>query len=117
MSATHPIHQRNVVALSALAEMVAAIPLMALPGPVVELLFGSRPAPAAVPIARFAGLLMLGLGVAAWPARPPAPSASAFRGLLLYNALFAAYFAFLGAVRHIGGPLLWPAVVFHTALV
>jgi len=116
VSARHPIHQRSVVAFSALAEMGAAVFLMALPGRVMELLLGARPAPAGVPVARFAGILMLCLGVAAWPARLPAPSVSAFRGLLLYNALVAAYFAFLGAVRHVAGPLLWPAAAFHLAV-
>ncbi len=116
MSASHPLNRRSVVAFSALVETGASLGLLALPALVVELLLGTKPSPAAVPVVRVAGILMLALGVAAWPARPPAPSASAFRGLLLYNALFAAYFAFLGAVRHVGGPLLWPAVVVHAAI-
>ncbi len=116
MSASHPISRRNVIAFSALVEMAGSLGLLALPALVVELLLGTKPPPAGVPVVRVAGILMLALAVAAWPARPPARSAAAFRGLLLYNALFAAYFAFLGAVRHVGGPLLWPAVGFHAAI-
>jgi len=116
VSANPPIQRRTVVAFSALVEMGASLGLIALPALVVKLLLGTRLSADAVPIVRVAGILMLGLGVAGWPARPPVPSTSAFRGLLLYNALFAAYFAFLGAVRHVGGPLLWPAVGFHAAV-
>jgi len=36
--------------------------------------------------------------------------------MLIYNALTAAYLAYLGAVGHLGGLLLWPAAVLHAAV-
>jgi hypothetical protein len=37
-------------------------------------------------------------------------------GILLYNAVVALYLAYLGAIAHIGGPLLWPAVALHAVV-
>jgi hypothetical protein len=33
--------------------------------------------------------------------------------MLIYNALIALYLAYLGTIAHLGGALLWPAVVLH----
>ena len=36
--------------------------------------------------------------------------------MLAYNVLIAPYLAALGAVRHQGGVLLWPAVALHAGV-
>jgi hypothetical protein len=81
---------------------------------VVQLLLGANLSPDAVPVARVAGLALLGLGLASWPGRARAESnGPAFRAMLVYNALVALYFIHLATARHVAGPLLWPAVVVH----
>ena len=36
--------------------------------------------------------------------------------MLLYNAAIALYLAYLGTAGHLGGVLLWPAVVIHAVV-
>jgi hypothetical protein len=60
---------------------------------------------------------LLALGLACWPGPPRAESAApALRAILIYNALIAPYLAYLGAVVHVGGLLLWPAAALHAVL-
>ena len=40
-------------------------------------------------------------------------TSSAFRGMLIYNALITAFLGYLGAFEHVGGLLLWPGFGFH----
>ncbi|MGO8968327.1 MAG: hypothetical protein ACLQDQ_02030 [Myxococcaceae bacterium] len=107
------ISQRKLLSFAALVELATGVFLVVAPSLVIELLLGSRPSSAGVPVCRIAGLVMLGFGLAAWPNPSPTDSRAAFRGMLLYNALVALYLAFLATVRHAGGLLLWPAVVLH----
>jgi hypothetical protein len=41
---------------------------------------------------------------------------SAFRGMLIDNLLIASFLGYLGAVVHLIGSLLWPAVVLHAVV-
>jgi hypothetical protein len=60
---------------------------------------------------------LLALAIACWPGRRQAQAnASAQRGMLVYNAMLALYLAYLGAVQHLSGLLLWPAVTLHAGV-
>ena len=37
----------------------------------------------------------------------------AFRAMLIYNVLIAAYLGYLGTIGHLQGLLLWPGVGLH----
>ena len=99
----------------AVAEAATGVLVLADPDVVVRLLFGTGIAGAGVAMSRIAGVLLIALGIACWPAgasdiRPAA------RGLLVYTLLAAVVLAFVGIGGRLIGPLLWPAVALHGLL-
>jgi hypothetical protein len=92
---------------TAIAEEATGLALLIVPALVGQLLLGGELAGLAIPVARMAGIALIGLGVACWPGTP-------LTGMLTYSAgatLYLGYVAIAG-----GGPLLWPAVVLHATL-
>ena len=75
-----------------------------------RLLLGAELTGVAIPVARVTGIALIALGVACWP------GCTALCGMLTYNALATAFFAYLGIRGHWVGPLLWPAVVLHAVM-
>ena len=68
-------------------------------------------------LGRCFGIALLALGLACWPGGGAAQSgAPAVRAMLVYNALIALLPRVPGHGRHIGGVLLWPAVVLHAVV-
>lgn len=104
-----------ILAFSAIAELATGLALIAMPTVVITLLLAPVTSAMIVPVARVAGIALIALGLACWPGRDCARN-GAFRALLTYNLLVAAYFAYLGAVQHLGGLLLWPVVGLHAAV-
>ena len=94
-------------------EAGTGLALLMAPALVVRLLFGSEVAGVGAVAARFAGIALVGLGVACWPARG---GEGARRGMLAYGLLATAYLGYLGVSGATAGPLLWPAVALHVAL-
>ncbi len=102
---------------SSAAEFATALVLMFDPALVVKLLVGADITTIAVVVGRCFGITLLALSVACWPGRRQAEgSASAARGMLVYNALIALFLAYLFAAEHMSGILLWPAVVLHAVV-
>ncbi len=101
---------RVLLALTAAAEAATGLIVLVDPSLVVTLLFGAELAGAGVLVGRFAGIALLGLGVACWPggsAKQP------LVGMLVYGVLATLYFLYLGVAGGGGGVLLWPAVAIH----
>jgi len=73
-------------------------------------LLGEELATPGFPVARVAGLALIGLGVACWPGPPLA-------GMLVYSAMVAIYLASIGVLGGLAGVLLWPAVILHLVIV
>ena len=63
-------------------------------------------------LSRVAGIALLALGVACWPGRASG-SASSIGAMLTYSLLVTLYLVYVGVIGHLGGILLWPAVVVH----
>ena len=95
--------------LAAVGEAVTGVALLAAPSLVGRLLLGEELAGVAVPVARVAGIALIGLAVACWPG----PSRV---GMLTYGAAVTVYLAYLGLAGGTLGVLLWPAVVLHAVL-
>jgi hypothetical protein len=96
--------------LAAVGEAATGLALLIAPSLVGQLLLGEPLAGVAVPVARVAGIALIGLGIACWPGPP-------LIGLLTYSAVVTLYLAYLGLAGGFGGVLLWPAVVLHLLLV
>ncbi len=99
----------RVLVIAALAETATGIALIVAPAPVVRLLLGAELEAIAVPVARVAGLALVGLGLACWPGPPRT-------GMLAYSGAVAAYLAWVGLAKTSTGLLLWPAVAAHIVL-
>jgi hypothetical protein len=105
----------TVAKASCLIEALTGLALIADPNVVASLLLGQGLSGSGLAVARIAGIGLLSLSVACWPARKADTEASA-RGLLVYNALAAIYLGYLGVDGVMVGLLLWPAVALHAVL-
>lgn len=94
---------------AAVGEAATGLALLLVPALVGQLLLGEALAGIAVPVARVAGIALIGLGVACWPGPPRL-------GMLIYSAAVTLYLGYLGFAAGLGGVLLWPAVVLHAVL-
>lgn len=100
---------RNALKLAAIGEIATGLALLTVPSTVAVLLLGKALDDVAVPVARVAGLALMGLGLACWPSPPSL-------GMLVYSAAVAVYLACLGITGVATGFLLWPAIVLHAIL-
>ncbi len=117
MSETAFITLRRLLAFCAAVEIGTGIALMIVPEMVAALLVRAQITELATLLGRCMGIALLALGLACWPQRQVAPPGSAaFRAMFTYSALIALFLGYVGAVAHLGGPLLWPAVGLHGAV-
>jgi hypothetical protein len=100
---------KKVLALAAVGEAGTGLALLIVPSLVGRLLLGEELSGIAIPVARVAGIALIGLGVACWPGTP-------LVGMLTYSAAVTMYLAYLGFADGFTGILLWPAVVLHGVL-
>jgi hypothetical protein len=108
---------RRILAFTVIVEIGTGLGLLLFPALVGALLVGGDLAGAGVVVARCLGMTLVALGLACWRGRQTAGNvAAAVRGMLLYNAAIALYLAYVGTADHLGGPLLWPAVVLHAVV-
>ncbi len=105
---------KRLLMLASLAEAGLGVILLVDPSIVVQLLVGGEVAGAGVIVSRFAGIALVGLGLACWPGANGQP---AFYGMLSYSALALLYFVYIGIRGEFVGPLLWPAAIVHAILV
>ena len=94
---------------AAVAEAATGVALLIVPSLVGQLLLGDALTGVAIPVARVAGVALIGLGIACWPGPP-------LIGMLTYSATVTLYLAYLGLAGGLGGVLLWPAVILHLVL-
>ena len=79
---------RKVLIFAAVAEAATGLALLLVPSLVGQLLLGEELTGIAVPVARVAGIALIGLGIACWPGPP-------LLGMLIYSAVVALYLAYL----------------------
>ena len=100
---------KRVLAFAAMGEAVTGVALLVVPSLVGRLLLGEELTGVAVPVARVAGIALIGLAVACWPG-------TALIGMLTYSAAVTLYLAYVGFAGGSTGVLLWPAVGLHAIL-
>ena len=101
---------KNLLIVSAVAEIATGVALMVTPSLVGRLLLGAELTGVSAVIGRVTGIALIALGVACWP------GTTALCGMLTYSALATAYLAYLGIRGEWVGSLLWPAVVLHAVM-
>jgi hypothetical protein len=99
----------KVLIFAAIAEAVTGLALLVIPSLIGQLLLGQELAGVAIPVARVAGIALIALGIACWPATP-------LVGMFAYSSGVTLYLAYLGFVGEFAGLLLWPAAVVHALL-
>jgi hypothetical protein len=104
---------KTLLAVASFVEAVTGLALLAYPPIVIQLLFGAEIAGAGVLASRVAGITLIALGVACWPA---GVVKQGVYGMLTYNLLVTLYFIYLGLGGAWVGMLLWPAAAFHAVL-
>jgi hypothetical protein len=100
---------KTALLLAAIGEAATGVALLIVPTLVGQLLLGEPLTGVAIPVARVAGIALIGLGIACSPGPP-------LIGMLTYSAAVTLYLAYLGLAGGFGGVLLWPAVVLHLVL-
>ena len=105
-----------VVMAASLLEIVVGMTFIAVPDIPCRLLFAATPESLGIPLARFAGVGLLGLGIACLPSKRAEPNRGAVLGLLAFNVGAAIFFAWVAAATSFRGFLLWPAAVLHAVI-
>jgi hypothetical protein len=96
-------------------EIIVGASLVAVPDVLCVLLFATKPEGIGVPLARFAGFGLLGLGIACLPSTATA-SRRGVVGLFVFNVGVTILFAWVGVVTTVHGFLLWPVVILHAVI-
>ena len=104
----------TILMLAALAEAGTGVILLVYPSIIVRLLFDAEIVGAGVNMSRLAGIALIGLGVACWPATD---NRRAFYGMVTYSVLAMLFLIYIGVRGEGVGLLLWPAVVVHAILI
>jgi hypothetical protein len=105
---------KKLLGLAAILEGATGLVLMIHPVLVAQLLFGDGVSGVGKVLSRIAGIALFALGVACWPDREAGNASTRSTGAMLtYSLLVTIYLVYLGVVAHLGGILLWPAVVLH----
>jgi hypothetical protein len=100
---------KKVLIVAAVGEAATGLALLVVPSLIGQLLLGERLTGVAIPVARVAGIALIGLGIACWPGPP-------LVGMLTYSTVVTLYLAYLGFAGGLTGVLLWPAVALHVVL-
>jgi hypothetical protein len=113
----NPLPAAKWTAIAAAVEVGTGLVLIIRPSLFGRLLFGAAFLPPGQAVGRLAGFALVALAWACWPRQSAAdPPRSSLGALLGFSILTAVYLAYLGIFRHLGGPLLWPAVALHLVL-
>ena len=107
------VSTRRLLAFTSAVEIGTGVIVSIAPAFVVKLLIGLDVSADGTLLARCFGIALVSLALACWPGKRVDGDSSTFRGMLTYNALIALYLGYLGAFEHLGGLLLWPAVLLH----
>jgi hypothetical protein len=100
---------KKALIFAAVGEAIVGLALLIVPSLVGQLLLGEELTGVAIPVARVAGIALIGLGIGCWPGPPLA-------GMLTYSTILTLYLAYLGFAGGLTGVLLWPVVALHVVL-
>jgi hypothetical protein len=105
-----------VVMAAAWLEIVVGTSFIMIPDFPCRLLFAATPEGLAISLARFAGIALLGLGIACLPSKIAGSHRGTVRGLLVFNLGATIFFAWVAIATSLRGPVLWPVVILHVVI-
>src|SRR5262245_57909416 len=106
---------RTSLRLAAWVEILVGISFLLVPNAQSQMIFGATPEGIGVTWARFAGVALIGLGIACLPSNF-AGTRQGVRGLLIFNIGATIFFAWVAVATSFGGVLLWPVVILHAVI-
>ena len=111
--------QRHLLTLSAVAEGLTGLALMAVPALTISLLLGLTPGADALMIGRIAGVALLALGLTCWGARDHTGSTAVtgtLNGMTFYNCGAGAFLIAYLVAGKAGGTLVLVVGILHLML-
>jgi hypothetical protein len=107
------VNTNKILAFAAATEGATGLALMIAPALVVQVLVGLDVSIDGELVGRCFGIALVALALTCWPA---VNASGATRAMLAYNGLIALYLTYVGAVLHLHGLLLWPAIALHAVV-
>jgi len=111
---------KTLLIVKSVVEVGAGLALLLVPSTLVSLALGvPLERPGVIALARFVGVILLGVGIACWVARNHGESRGAIGlivGLLVYDVSVVALLLLARLGEHLSGIALWPAVFLHSGL-
>lgn len=108
---------RSLLTITALVEGATGLALTVAPASVLSVLLGtSLTDPTALVLSRIAGVTLMAIAVACWLTRNSRQASGMVRLMVGYNVFSLVLLVYLGLVKEISGPGLWPAVLLHMVL-
>lgn len=106
--------------VTGVVEVMVGIGFLLTPGVVLVVLLGIKQAPSeTLFVGRITGAAILGIGLVSWLMRTDTAQWSQRRlisGITVYTIAAAVLLVFAGVSSNMVGIMLWPGVIFHTAL-
>jgi len=106
---------RTAVKIAAWVEIIVGASFILALNTQSQFIFGATPEGIGDTWARFAGVALIGLGIACLPSNL-AGARQGVRGLLVFNIGATIFFAWVGVATTFGGVLLWPVVILHAVI-
>ncbi len=107
---------RKIIEVAAWFEVAVGISFLAALNVQAHALFGDMPDGRGVVFAHFAGIALIGLGIACLPSSGSLSQRNPVRGLCIFNAATAIFFAWVASGTSFRGYILWPIVVVHSMI-
>jgi len=104
---------RTVLNVAAWFEIIAGAIFLLAPAAQSQFLFGATPEEIGILFARFAGIGLIGLGIACLPSKHAGTRQGAVLSLLIFNIGVSIFFASIALTTTFRGVLLWPVVILH----
>ena len=106
---------RTAVMVAAWVEIIVGASFLLVPNAQSQMIFGAMPEGIGDTWARFAGIALIGLGIACLPSNL-AGTRQGVRGLLIFNIGATIFFAWVAVATTFQGVILWPVVILHAVL-
>jgi hypothetical protein len=106
---------RTAVMLAAWVEIIVGASFLLALNAQSQLIFGATPEGIGDTWARFAGIALIGLGIACLPSNL-AGTRQGVRGLLVFNIGATIFFAWVALATMFQGVILWPVVILHAVI-